>query len=214
MKVLVVGANGQIGKQLTHLLQDHEGYSVRAMVRKEEQAAPYQAAGIECVLANLEGSVEELADAAKNCQAVVFAAGSGGATGYDKTLLIDLDGAVKMMEAAEQASVRRFVMVSAIGAHHREYWSEEIKPYYAAKHYADRMLSQSSLTYTIIRPGGLTNNPGTGHIAVAENIRGGSIPREDVAQTILLSLDKENTFRRSFDLISGDTPISEALSSI
>ena len=70
-----------------------------------------------------------------------------------------------MMEAAEQASVRRFVMVSAIGAHHREYWSEEIKPYYAAKHYADRMLRQSDLTYTIIRPGGLTNNPGTGHIA-------------------------------------------------
>ena len=111
-----------------------------------------------------------------------------------------------MMEAAEQASVRRFVMVSAIGAHHREYWSEEIKPYYAAKHYADRMLRQSSLTYTIIRPGGLTNNPGTGHIAAAENIRGGSIPREDVAKTILLSLDEENTFRRSFDLISGILP--------
>ena len=94
MKVLVVGANGQIGKQLTHLLQDHEGYTVRAMVRKGA-SAPYQAAGIECVLANLEGSVKELADAAKNCQAVVFAAGSGRATGYDKTLLIDLDGAVK-----------------------------------------------------------------------------------------------------------------------
>jgi uncharacterized protein YbjT (DUF2867 family) len=107
MKVLVVGANGQIGNQLTHLLQDHEGYTVKAMVRKEEQAATYEAAGIECVLANLEGSVEELADAAKNCQAVVFAAGSGGATGYDKTLLIDLDGAAKMIEAAEQASVSR-----------------------------------------------------------------------------------------------------------
>lgn len=214
MKVLVAGANGQIGKQLTFLLHEHDAYSVKAMVRREEQAAYYREAGIECVIANLEGSVKELAEAARDCQAVVFTAGSGGATGYDKTLLIDLDGAVKMVEAAEEAKVPRFVMVSAIGAHHRESWNGDIKPYYAAKHYADRMLRHSSLSYTIIRPGGLLNEPGTGRITAAENIKGGSIPREDVAKTILLALDEEHTFRRSFDLISGETPISEALSSL
>ncbi|EFU40218.1 NAD-dependent epimerase/dehydratase [Paenibacillus vortex V453] len=112
MKVLVVGANGQIGKHLTHLLQDHEAYTVKAMVRKEEQARYFENGGIETVLANLEGAVDELAQAAQDCQAIVFAAGSGGATGYDKTLLIDLDGAAKMIEAAEQAHVSRFIMVA------------------------------------------------------------------------------------------------------
>ncbi|AWP26818.1 SDR family oxidoreductase [Paenibacillus glucanolyticus] len=214
MKVLVVGANGQIGKHLTHLLQDHEAYTVKAMVRKEEQARYFENAGIETVLADLEGAVDELAQAAQDCQAIVFAAGSGGATGYDKTLLIDLDGAAKMIEAAEQAHVSRFILVSAIQAHNRESWNEKIKPYYAAKHYADQILRSSRLSYTIIRPGGLLNEPGTGRITAAEDIHSGSIPREDVASTILLSLDEENTFRRSFDLIAGDSPISEALSSI
>lgn len=214
MKVLVVGANGQIGKHLAHLLHDHDVYAVKAMVRKEEQARYFEEAGIETVLANLEGSVEKLVQAAQDCQAIVFAAGSGGATGYDKTLLIDLDGAAKMIEAAEQAPVSRFIMVSAIQAHNREAWIDSIKPYYAAKHYADHILRNSSLSYTIIRPGGLLNEPGTGNITAAENIDGGSIPREDVARTILLSLDEENTFRRSFDLVAGDTPIAEAISSI
>jgi uncharacterized protein YbjT (DUF2867 family) len=214
MKVLVVGANGQIGKQLVDLLNESSEHEVRAMLRKPEQTLLFEEKGIETVIASLEGSVEDIAAAAKGCDAVVFAAGSGGHTGLDKTLLVDLDGAVKTVEAAEQAGVDRFIMVSALQANNRENWADVIKPYYVAKHYADRALLQSSLNYTIIRPGGLLNEPGTGKIEIAENIKTGSIPRIDVAATIFACLNEENTFRKAFDLISGDIKIAEAIKSI
>jgi uncharacterized protein YbjT (DUF2867 family) len=214
MKVLVVGANGQIGKRLVQLLKESDHHTVRAMIRKEEQAEFFQKLGVETAVVSLEDRVDKIAEAAKGCDAIVFSAGSGGQTGYDKTLLVDLDGAVKTIEAAEKVGIKRFVMVSSFQAHNRENWAESIKPYYVAKHYADRMLEQSELTYTIIRPGWLKNEPGTGKVIAAENLKEGSIPREDVAQTILAALDEENTFYRSFDLISGDIPISDALKNV
>ncbi|CAM3500731.1 NAD(P)H-binding protein [Marinicrinis lubricantis] len=129
MKVFIVGANGQIGKLLVNLLKEDAEHQVRVMVRTEEQLINFEQMGVEAALGNLEGTVEQLEDAVKGCDAVVFTAGSGGLTGYDKTLLIDLDGAVKMMEAAERANVTRFIMVSAIQAHNRHHWNEHIKPY-------------------------------------------------------------------------------------
>ncbi len=214
MKVAVVGANGQIGKQLVKLLKDSDEYSAAAFVRTEQQAREFEDLGVEAVLGNLEGTVEELRQALKDSNAVVFTAGSGGSTGYDQTLLIDLDGAVKVMEAAEHAGIQRFIMVSALQANNRQNWSEQIKPYYVAKHYADRMLVQSNLTYTIIRPGGLLNELGTGKVTIAENLETGSIPREDVAKTILTVINEESTFNKSFDLVSGETPIIEAIKNI
>ncbi|RFU65021.1 SDR family oxidoreductase [Peribacillus glennii] len=214
MKVFVVGANGQIGQHLIRLLSESDEHSVRAMVRKREQAESFQTLGIETSIVNLEGTVGEIAEGAKGCDAIVFTAGSGGHTGADKTLLIDLDGAAKTVEAAEKTGIKRFIMVSALGAHNRENWNEKIKPYYVAKHYADKILEQSTLTYTIIRPGGLLNEPGTGKISIAENLLRYSIPREDVAKTILASLNEERTFKRSFDLVSGDTPIFDALQKV
>ncbi|MFE5431254.1 MULTISPECIES: SDR family oxidoreductase [Bacillaceae] len=214
MKVFVVGANGQIGKYLVDLLKDSPEHSVRAMVRKEEQSRHLEKNGIESVVVSLTGSVEEITNAAKGCDAIVFTAGSGGSTGADQTLLIDLDGAVKTIEAAENLGINRFIMVSAFQANNRENWNEAIKPYYVAKHYADRALLQSDLNYSIIRPGGLVNEPGTGKVAAAEELERGSIAREDVARTIFASLTEENTYKRSFDLISGDTAIAEALRKI
>lgn len=214
MKVLVVGANGQIGQLLIRLLRESNEHTPKAMVRKQEQAEEFRNAGVEAVVADLEGSVEEIAAAAAGCDAIIFTAGSGGKTGPDKTLLIDLDGAVKTVEAAEQAGIQRFVMVSAIQAHNRENWSEAIRPYFVAKHYADRMLEQSSLNYTIIRPGGLVNEPGSGKITAAANLQRATIPREDVASTILAALTEEKTFRRSFDLVAGESPIAEALKNV
>jgi uncharacterized protein YbjT (DUF2867 family) len=148
------------------------------------------------------------------CDAVIFSAGSGGNTGHDKTLLIDLDGAVKAMEAAEDLGIKRFVMVSALQAHHRENWNTSLIPYYVAKHYADKILEASGLTYTIVRPGGLLNEPGTGRVDAGENKERGSIPREDVARVVVETLSEDHTFGRSFDLVSGDTPITEAIQSI
>ncbi|QWF75549.1 SDR family oxidoreductase [Bacillus subtilis] len=211
MKVFLIGANGQIGQRLVSLFQDNPDHSIRAMVRKEEQKASLEAAGAEAVLANLEGSPEEIAAAAKGCDAIIFTAGSGGSTGYDKTLLVDLDGAAKAIEAADIAGIKRFIMVSALQAHNRENWNEALKPYYVAKHYADKILEASGLTYTIIRPGGLRNEPGTGTVLAAKDLERGFISRDDVAKTVIASLDEKNTENRAFDLTEGDMPIAEAL---
>lgn len=215
MKVLLIGANGQVGKHIVRLLQESDEHSLKAMVRKQEQAEALSESGVEAVIANLEGSVDEIANAIAGSDAVIFTAGSGGSTGADKTLLVDLDGAVKAMEAASKVDANRFIMISAIQAHNRDSWVDSpIKPYMVAKHYADRMLETSGLNYTIIRPGGLLNDPGVGKISLASNLAQGTISREDVAQTVVASLNEENTFKRSFDLISGDTPILEALKNI
>lgn len=214
MKVFVVGANGQIGRRLVQMLNNSERHTVRAMVRKEEQAEALLQSGIDAVVADLEGPVEDIAKVARGCEATVFTAGSGGHTGADKTLLVDLDGAVKTIEACEKIGMERFIMVSALQAHRRENWNERIKHYYVAKHYADRVLKQSDLNYTIIRPGRLLNEPGTGKIAAAENLDRASVPREDVAATVLHALDEAHTYRRSFDLVSGEVPIPDALKSI
>ena len=214
MKVFVVGATGQIGEHLTDLLQKSEEHTVRAMVRKKEQAEELKSKGIDVAVASLEGSVKEIADAANGCDAIVFTAGSGGNTGFDKTLLIDLDGAAKTVEAAELAGIKRFVIVSALQANHRENWNKEMVPYYVAKHYADRMVETSNLDYTIIRPGGLLNEASTGKVTASANLETGSIPREDVAKTIYASLDAQETFKKSFDLISGETKIEEAVKNL
>ncbi|MFD2214503.1 SDR family oxidoreductase [Metabacillus endolithicus] len=214
MKVFVVGANGQIGKLLTERLHESENHKVLAMVRKEEQQKELQSKGIETVVADLEGTVEELQGILTGCDAIVFTAGSGGSTGSDKTLLIDLDGAVKTMEAAERAGVDRFIMVSALQANNRKNWNENLKPYYVAKHYADKMLVQSNLNYTIIRPGGLLNEQGIGKITAGNEVPRATIPREDVAITVIEALEKPNTYHRSFDIVSGEDTISDALNNL
>ncbi len=89
-----------------------------------------------------------------------------------------------------------------------------MKPYNIAKYYADRCLKQSGLTYTILRPGALKNDPATGKIEVAENLPGGAISREDVAEVAVASLDNETTFNKEFDLLNGDSPIDEALKNL
>ena len=211
MNVLVIGANGQIGKHLVEQLAQEDKHQVTAMIRKPEQADALKKLGAQVVIGDLEGTVDELAEAMKDQNAIVFTAGSGGSTGPDKTLIIDLDGAVKTMEAAEKQGISRYILVSAYGADQRSKWPEEIKPYYVAKHFADRALFASDLNYTIIRPGGLKNEPGTGKVAVGTDLKSGSIAREDVARVIAASLQEEKTYRMAFDLIAGDHAVSDAL---
>ncbi|GGF40891.1 SDR family oxidoreductase [Echinicola rosea] len=211
MKVLVIGANGQIGHLIVESLQKADDFIPVAMVRKEEQVAALKERSVDTVLSDLEGPVEDLAKAMEGIDAVVFTAGSGGKTGDDKTLLIDLDGAVKCIEAAEKTGVKRFVMISALQANNRENWNDSLRPYYVAKHYADRMLEMSSLDYTIIRPGGLLNEPGTGKVNAGGQLDRSTIPRADVAQTVLEVLKTNRTIQKSFDLVSGDDSIADAL---
>lgn len=211
MKVLVIGANGQIGHILVNQLQNHDQFEPIAMIRNPEQQSKFEEKGIKTVVGDLEGPVSDLELVMQGVDAVVFTAGSGGKTGPDKTLLVDLDGASKSIEAAETVGVKRYVMVSAIQAHNRENWNEQIKPYFVAKHHADRILVSSTLDYTIVRPGGLLNEPGTGKIKIAENLERSTVTREDVASTIVAVLQADNTIKKSFDLINGETDIQEAI---
>lgn len=211
MKVLVVGANGQIGKQVVEKLQDRSEHTVTAVVRKQEQVNEFKEKGIEAALLDLEGKVDTLTEAFTGADAIIFAAGSGGHTGPDKTLLIDLDGAVKTMEAAEAAGVERYILVSAYDADKRENWNVEMRPYYVAKHYADRMLEQSKLNYTIVRPGGLINENAVGRVTVGVKAEPSTITREDVADVLVASLEESSTYQKSFNIVNGTLPIKEAL---
>lgn len=207
MRVLVAGANGQVGKHIVRLLAD-EGHEVRALIRDESQASGLRELGGEPVVADLEG---EVAYTVEGCDAVIFSAGGGPGSGAEKKETVDRQGAVKLIEAAKEHGARRYVMVSAMGAADPESGSEAMQPYLFAKARADQTLQESGLDYTIVRPGSLTNEPGTGRAQIAPSLgRRGEIPREDVARTIVAMLERENTFGKTFEVLSGDTPIEEA----
>lgn len=213
MNILIVGANGGIGRILSKQLAQEEGKNPIAMIRKEEQKSYFDDIGVKTTIGDLEDSVENLASAFSGSDAIVFTAGSGGKTDYDKTLEIDLDAAIKCMEAAEQKNIKRFLIVSVINVDDRESWnSSSMKPYMIAKYYADEYLKNSALHYTILRPGGLTDNKGTGKITTTPSAKSGNeIPREDVASIITASLKNESTIGKTFDFVSGDTLIKEAI---
>jgi uncharacterized protein YbjT (DUF2867 family) len=211
MKVLVAGANGQIGRHLVRMLAEG-GHEVRAMIRDEDQAPGLRELGGNPVVADLEG---EVAHTVEGCDAVIFSAGGGPGSGAEKKETIDRGGAVKLVEAAREHGARRYVMVSAIGAADPEAGSEAMQPYLFAKAQADQALQESGLDYTIVRPGSLTDEAGTGTVEAAPSLsRRGQIPREDVARTLVVTLEKENTFGKTFEVLSGDTPIEEALTDL
>lgn len=214
MKVAVIGANGQIGQHVVRMLKQNSSHDVVALVRKKEQLEKLSAKGVNACLVDLTKEVADIQSALTGVDGVIFAAGSGGDTDGDMTLRIDLDGAVKAMEAAELAGVKRFVIVSALQAHNREFWHPDITPYYVAKHYADRELMRSDLQYTIVRPGLLTNDDATGKVKTAADITEGEISRADVAAVVVELLDKPNTVGKAFDLVGGDTDIAKAVSLI
>lgn len=217
MNVLIVGAHGQIGQHLVDELKAEGKHTPIAFVRKEEQVNEFKEKDVEARLGNLEDSVVDIKERMNDIDAVVFAAGSGGSTGYDKTLLIDLDGAVKVIEATKASGIDRFVMVSAFGADDRDRWNEDMKPYFVAKHFADMWLMDSSLNYTVVRPGMLENEESIGKVLIKDVITESdvfSIPRIDVAKVIAASLDNDKTYHKSFDLVTGKDTVEEALNKL
>ena len=164
------------------------------------------------LVADLEGDVSGTAE---GCDAVVFTAGGGPGSGAAKEETVDRQGAVKLIEAAERHGARRYVMVSAMGAADPASGPEAMQPYLFAKVRADEALRESGLDYTIVRPGRLTNEPGTGRVAAAPSLgRRGEIPREDVARAIAVALETEGTAGKTFELLSGDDPIEDALGAL
>jgi len=205
MDVVVAGGHGKVGLRLLRLLADR-GHRARGLVRNPEHVPDLAEVGAEAVVCDLE-ALDDLSGCCTDADAVVFAAGAGPGSGPERKRTVDLGAAVKLIEAG----VRRYVMVSAISAGRPDEWSEPMRPYYEAKAEADGRLQQSGLDYTIVRPGGLTDDPGTGLVTVGTDLGGGAIPRDDVARVLLSVLESPNTIGKTFELISGDTPVEEAV---
>ena len=208
--VAIAGGHGKIAMLLGGLLAAR-GDAARGLIRNPAQEADLRAAGIEPVLCDLEGD-GDVAAAVRGADAVVFAAGAGPGSGDARKTTMDLGGAVKLIEAAKAEGISRYLIVSSMGADKApEDGAEGFGAYLRAKFEADEAVRASGLDYTVVRPGGLTDDPGTGLVSVAEHLGRGQIPRADVAAVLLACLDTPSTIGKSFDLTSGDTPIAAAL---
>ena len=213
MKVLVAGAQGKTARRLVRTLVEN-GHEVRGLVRREEQLPDVEADGAEPVLVDLEkdGVDGRVGEAVAGCDAVVFAAGAGPGSGNARKEAMDFGGAAKLVEAAEANGVGRYVMLSSVGASDPEAGPEAMRPYLRAKAKADERLRGSGLDWTIVRPGRLTEEGGSGGVEAAESLgRRGEIPREDVAAAFALALESPNTVGKTFELLSGEMPMRDAL---
>lgn len=210
MKVLVIGANGNTGTRVVHLLK-HRDHEPRAMIRHVDQKPKFDAMDTETVRADLEQEIDHAFD---GCDAVVFTAGSGSRTGPEKTEAVDRDGAIRAIDAAAEAGVRRFVMLSSMGAD-PESEGHEISHYLRAKGVADEHLRASGLDYTIVRPGRLTDRPAATYIDADERLgRHGEISRDDLAEVLVACLDLPNTRGKTFEVLAGERPVKKALEAL
>ncbi|WP_436854260.1 SDR family oxidoreductase [Staphylococcus caeli] len=215
MNILVIGANGNTGKKVIQKLNETEHTSV-AMVRREEQINELKALGADkIVLGDLE---KDFSHAFKRIDGVIFAAGSGGATGADKTMLVDLWGAKKAVDYAEQSKVKRFIHLTATDSLDPDSETENMKPYAVAKNLSDYYIKNSTLAYTLIHPGPLNNDIGTGKIDATVELNNHpnsyTIAREDVATTLVQALDINSLQRASIFIQSGDHDIKDALNQV
>jgi uncharacterized protein YbjT (DUF2867 family) len=215
VKVLVAGAHGKTARRLVRMLVE-DGHEVRGLVRNEKQMPDVEADGADPLLVDLEEEgVGAVGRAVDGCDAVIFAAGAGPGSGAARKETMDYGGAVKLVEAAEQHNARRYLMLSSMGAGDPEDGSEAMRPYLRAKARADERLQESGLDYTIIRPGSLTDEEEAGRIEAEESLgRRGEISRADVARTFAEALEAKNTYRKTFEILAGNTPIREALEKI
>jgi uncharacterized protein YbjT (DUF2867 family) len=208
--IAIAGGHGKIAMILGRLLAER-GDTARGLIRNPDQANDLRAAGIEPVVCDLEGD-GDVAAAVRGADAVVFAAGAGPGSGDARKKTVDRDGAVKLVAAAKAEGISRYLIVSSMGADKPPAdGSHGFGAYLQAKFEADEAVRASGLDYTIVRPGGLTDDPGTGLVTIAEHTERGQIPRADVAAVLLACLDTPSTIGQSFDVISGDTPIPDAL---
>jgi len=211
MDVVVIGGHGKVGLRLLRLLAER-GEGAHGVIRNPDHAADLEAVGAEAVLCDIEADDADLAGAVAGADAVVFAAGAGPGSGTERKETVDRGGAVKLIDAAKTNGIARYVMVSSMGADSAPPGDEVFAVYLRAKAAADEALVASGLEHTIVRPGSLTDDPGTGRIEAAESLgRRGGIPRDDVAATLLAVLDEPSTVGRTFEVLSGEEEIAAAL---
>src|SRR3954470_24411580 len=210
MQVAIAGGHGQIALHLERLLAD-SGHRVIGLIRSRDHDSDVREAGGEPVMCDLEQE-DDLSHYVRGSDAVVFAAGAGPGSGPERKRTVDLGAAVKLMEACADRGVRRYAIVSSIGAHDPRSGPESMRPYLEAKADADRALMASDLDWTVVRPGALTDDEGTGRVTVTTDMTvRGPIPRDDVAATLAAVLAEPNTVGKAFVLVSGETPTAEAL---
>lgn len=214
MDILVAGGHGQVALRLLKLLAD-QGHTARGLIRKPAHAADLQAVGAVPVIGDLEND-PSLSPYVKGADAVVFAAGAGPGSGPERKRTVDLGGAVKLADAAAEQGVRRYVMVSSIGAQDPASGGESMRAYLEAKGEADAYVTaRADLDWTIVRPGGLTDGPGTGLVTVSRELGNrASVTRDDVAAVLAACLSTPSTVGVTFELFNGSTPIDEALRSL
>ncbi|MBE0392053.1 SDR family oxidoreductase [Flavobacterium sp. PL002] len=206
--ILVAGANGTTGKQIVALLHKSENFNPIAMVRKEEQQTFFKNQNIETVLGDLTNNVD--AAFSSTIDRVIFAAGSGG----KDVICVDQEGAKKMIDDSKKANVKKFVMLSSMGADKPEEATQLVE-YLKAKHNADEYLKNSGLNYSIVRPGTLTNDSQLEMIELQQKLnKHGEISRADVAQTLVQSLEDKTAPNATFEIIKGATSIQKALNKI
>ena len=214
MRVAIAGGHGQIALRLARLLSAR-GDEVVALIRNPDQSADVREAGAEPAVIDLEHAGEdEIAQAISGFEAVVFSAGAGPGSGSGRKETMDYGGAVKLIGAANRAGISRYVMVSAIDANADAPGDDTFSVYLRAKGRADDAVRASGLEATVVRPGGLTNAPGTGRVSLGEHLRHGQVPRDDVAAVLVAVLDSPNTIGRTVDLVGGETPIDEAVQAL
>ncbi len=214
MRVAIAGGHGKIARRLTELLHER-GDEVASLIRKPEHVEDVRADGGEPVVCDLEAATaDEVAAAIAGADAVVFAAGAGAGSGPERKETMDYGGAVKLIEAAQADGIARYLMISSMGADPEREGDDTFSVYLRAKGRADAALQASGLDCTIVRPGRLTDDPGTGHVRLGEHVGADKIPRDDVAAVLLATLRTPATVGKAFEVVSGDMPIEEAVASV
>jgi uncharacterized protein YbjT (DUF2867 family) len=213
MKVALAGGHGRVARLLEGLLVKRGDQAV-GLIRNSDHADDLRELGAEPVLCDLEAD-DDVAAAIAGADAVVFAAGAGPGSGAERKRTMDLGGALKLIEAASAGGIQRFVMVSSMGAANPPGQGGDVfGEYLRAKGEADRALAASGLDFTIVRPGRLTDDPPRGAVTIAESVDRGSVSRADVAAVLLGVLDADNAIGKTFELVSGPTPIDEAIAAL
>lgn len=202
--VLVAGAYGTTGRIVIELLKNSDKYTPVALVRRQDQQTEFEKYNVSTILGDLES---DLSNTIKNVDKAIFAAGSGG----KKVKEVDQEGAKHFADVVKNAGAKKFVMLSSMGADNPSQ-APELQDYLKAKHNADEYLKSSGINYSIVRPGALNDQNGTGKVELQEKLgKQGEISRSDVAQTLVDSLEDDVRHNQTFEIISGETPISQAL---
>ncbi|MEU5719825.1 SDR family oxidoreductase [Streptomyces sp. NPDC020403] len=215
MRIVIAGGHGQIALRLERLLAARGDEAV-GIIRNPQQSEDLRSAGAEPVVLDLESATtEEVAEVLRGADAAVFAAGAGPSSGIERKATVDRGAAVLFADAAEQAGVRRYVVVSSMGADPGHPGDEVFDAYLRAKGEADAYVrSRAGLDWTILRPGMLVNDAGTGRVLMAASTGRGPVPRDDVAAALLELLDTPATAGLTLELISGEQPVTVAVKGV